>query len=162
MTRTPLGKLHVREHCMAVFALGLVRISKLPLSDLGLVEKFSLPLNCWLPPNLLPPLWKTDQETALGGLTTGRVVAAHTRGERGCQGPDVILRPHNTQGGETCTRGYSVSSEHTDQHTDGSSWHSELSAVSPSHTLAPTAGVPPSAQLALVLHSSCPDCPSCL
>lgn len=73
-------------------------------------------------------------------MTTGREVAARTRGERGCQGPGVIHRPHKHRAQRPAV---TVSSEHTDQHTDGSSWHPELSAVSPSHTLAPTAGVPP-------------------
>lgn len=46
---------------MAAFALGLVRILKLPLSALGLVENFPFRLTAGFPLNPLPPLWKTDQ-----------------------------------------------------------------------------------------------------
>lgn len=40
---------------MAAFALGLVRILKLPLSDLGLVEKFPFRLTAGFPQAPFPP-----------------------------------------------------------------------------------------------------------
>jgi hypothetical protein len=48
LARASLGNLLALEHHMPAFALGLVRISKLPLSDLGLVENLSSQLLSFL------------------------------------------------------------------------------------------------------------------
>lgn len=108
--------------------LGLVRISKMPLSGLGLVE--NLPpfhLTTALPPPPPTPFGKLTRDKPPGALRGGSKKAATHMLGGGCQGPGITLR-QPTQGSEIWSCSSSVSLEHADQHTDGSPWHPELSA----------------------------------